>query len=156
MTPYLLLALGLLFVLLEFYLPGAVLGTIGGILIVSSLINFAQSYDSVLANALFLFLTIGLLIAVIKFALWRIPKSKSIYLKTDQEGYIASQYDRNAIGQTAVVFTDLKPGGYILIKGEQHQAISESGYLTKGAEVVVIGGEGESLIVKKLNKENHS
>ncbi|WP_052236405.1 NfeD family protein [Candidatus Protochlamydia amoebophila] len=74
----------------------------------------------------------------------------SIYLKKDQKGFQASEYDRNAIGKLGMVLTDLKPGGYILIEGKQHQAISLTGYISKGEEVIVVSGQEESLIVKNL------
>jgi len=46
--------------------------------------------------------------------------------------------------------TDLKPGGYILVEGKQHQALSNTGYIVKGKEVKIIGGQEESLIVKQI------
>jgi membrane-bound ClpP family serine protease len=97
---------------------------------------------------------VGLLI---KFALWRIrsaPQNRSIYSDNYQKkDYVASTFDTSAIGKTGVVLSDLKPGGYILIDGKQHQAISQTSYVTKGSTVLVLYGEGESLIVKPIQKE---
>ena len=151
MNPFILLALGLILIFLEFYLPGAIMGTIGGLLVVTSIIVFAVQGGSPIEIILFV---IGASVAVgflIKFALWRIPRTKSqysIYSDKDQEGYLASEFDSTAIGKTGIVSSDLKPGGYIIIEGKQQAANSQSGYLVKGTEVVVIGGEGDSLIVK--------
>ena len=151
MNAYLLLFIGLLFVFLEFYLPGAVLGAIGGVLIVTSYIVLIQ--DGAGATEFLLFLA-GSLVAVvllIRFALWKIPRAKKghgIYLAGDQEGYVASSFDKTAFGKEGTVLTDLKPGGFILIEGKPHPAISLSGYIEKGQKIKVITGEGESLIVK--------
>ncbi len=46
------------------------------------------------------------------------------------------------------MLSDLKPGGYIAIEGQQHQADFISGYIPQGDEIVVVAGEGESLLVK--------
>lgn len=75
--------------------------------------------------------------------------SKLILKGNEQEGYKASSYETQAIGMTGVVMADLKPGGYILIDGKKQQAISIDGYLPQGTEVTVIGGNEESLIVRK-------
>lgn len=152
MNPYILLLIGLVLVFLEFYLPGAILGTLGGIFIVSSYIVMASDARSLTEFILFLGGSFVAIYALIKFALWRIPRAKSgmsIYLKGDQEGYVASTYDKSAVGKTGIVLTDLKPGGYIIVDGLQHQALSLVGYIAKGEKVNIISGEGESLLVQK-------
>lgn len=156
MNPFILLAIGLLLIFLEFFLPGAVSGIAGGIFVLASAIIFAQETDSALALAAFIIGIFIALFALVKFALWRIKSSKhnqTFYQDKAQTGYVASTFDQSAIGKTGIVYTDLKPGGYITIDGKQHQAISISGYITKGAHVYVVGGQEESLIVKLSKKE---
>lgn len=155
MMSLLLLFIGLLLILCEFYLPGAVMGILGGIFVLASIIHFASHSTSLLAISAFVFgaaVSVGLLI---RFALWRIVKSKddnSIYSDDNQEGYQASSYDKSAIGKTGVVVADLKPGGFIEIEGKQQSAISQSGYVVKGEEVLVVGGQEQSLIVISTRK----
>lgn len=154
MMPFLLLALGFLLIFLEFYVPGAVLGVSGGLLVFASIIVFAMQTQSPIEIAIFVAIAIVGIVFLIKFALWRIRTAKpqySIYSDDAQNGYQASSFDAAAIGKKGVVVTDLKPGGHILVDGKRLQAISQSGYLTKGSEVLVIGGQEESLIVKKIN-----
>ncbi len=156
MTPFLLLFIGLLLILIEFYIPGAVMGVLGSIFVLVSILLFASQTNSLLAIVFFVLGTLVCVGLLIRFALWRIVRAKpeySIYLNKDQEGYQASSFDREAIGKTGVVLSDLKPGGYILIDGKQHQAISLTGYISKGEHVVVVSGQEESLIVKISNKE---
>lgn len=151
MNPFVLLLLGLILIFLEFYVPGAIMGITGGILVLASIVIFAMQSQSPLAIILYI---VGSAIAVgllIKFALWRIRNAKpdySIYSDAAQNGYQASEFDFSTIGKKGIVVTDLKPGGHILIDGVRHQAISQSGYIVKGSEVIVIGGQEESLIVK--------
>jgi membrane-bound ClpP family serine protease len=156
MTPFILLALGLVLILIEFYVPGAIMGIAGGILIAVSIYMFASQAQyswEVVIYVVAVAISIGYLI---KFAIWRIKTAKperSIYSNKDQEGFVASRYDQTAIGKRGTVLSDLKPGGYILIDGKQHQAISLTGYIPKSSEVLVIDGQEESLIVKLVKKE---
>lgn len=152
MSPFILLAIGFLLVFLEFYLPGAIMGIAGGIFILGSLILFAIQTDSAVVTAFYVIGICVALVFLVKFALWRIRTAKpqrSIYSNGAQNGYQAVSYDSSAIGKEGIVLTDLKPGGFILIEGKQHPAISREGYLTKGTKVKVIGGEESNLIVRK-------
>ncbi len=155
MNAYLLLIFGLILVYLEFYLPGAILGILGSALLLASIMIFIVEHDSWISILLFIIALFSLLTLLIKFALWQIRNAKpnsSIYLSSSQEGYKASHFDETAIGKKAIVLSDLKPGGFILIDGKQLQAISETGYIEKGSEVIVIGGQETSLIVKQFEE----
>jgi membrane-bound ClpP family serine protease len=157
MTPFILLLLGLLLIFLEFYMPGAIMAILGTIMVVASIFSFIGQDHSLEAILIFTLGVVASVIFLIKYTLKYIPKAKndySIYLKGDQEGYVASTFDKSAIGKNAKVLADLKPGGYILVDGKRQQAISISGYISEGNEVIVIAGEGESLIVKKVKKSD--
>lgn len=152
MSPFILLAIGLILVFLEFYLPGAIMGIAGGIFILWSLVLFAMQSGSPLAITLYIIGTVVALIYLAKFAIWRIRTAKphrSIYSADSQNGYQAVSYDATAIGKTGTVLTDLKPAGFIIVEGKQQAAISQEGYLSKGTKVKVIGGEESNLIVRK-------
>lgn len=158
MSPFILLVIGCVLILLEFFLPGAILGICGGILIFIGGVMIA-SEGSPLDFLIYLVLTVVGLITLVKFALWVIPrtsKNESIYLKSDQAGYKASSFDTSAIGKQGTALTELKPGGYILIEGHKHQAVSLSGYIPRDGEVEVVSGQEESLLVKQIKKETHS
>ncbi len=150
MFPFLLVLIGLILILVEFYIPGAIMGILGSLAILTGIILFASQSSSLIAIVLF-FIGTGISVwLVIRFALWKIVHTKpnqSIYSDHNQEGFQASSYDASAIGKSGVVLTDLKPGGYIVIEGQQHAAISLSGYLSKGEKVEVISGQEQSLIV---------
>ncbi len=161
MISFLLVILGLLLILVEFYLPGGVIGVLGGISILSAIILFASETSSIMALLLFI---IGIAVAIgfmIRFAIWRIKHTKpqfSIYSNDDQEGYFASSFDKSAIGKIGVVSADLKPGGYIVVDGKQHPAISLGGYIARGEHILVVGGQEQSLMVKLtiMKKESSS
>lgn len=151
MLPFYLLAIGCFLIFWEFYLAGFVLGTLGGLLVFTSIVLFAIQY-SALASVVYVIGVGVVLAAVCKFAIWKVKSTKSkgsLYSENNQEGFTASTYDQTAIGKKGIVIADLKPGGYISIEGKKQAAISISGYIAKGETVLVLGGEGESLTVKR-------
>ena len=132
------------------------MGIAGGVLVATSIFMFAAQTEFVWAVILYMAAVLVILAYLVKFAMWKIRTTKreySIYSDADQKGFVASSYDKNAIGKRGTVLSDLKPGGYILVDGAQHQALSEGGYITKGSLVEVIGGQEESLIVKLIKQE---
>ena len=156
MMPFMMLFIGLLLIFLEFYLPGAVMGISGIVMVVVSMITFASQAESGTAVLLFV---VGVAIAIaliIRFAIKRIRSTaneNTMYLNTDQTGYVASSFDSSLIGKEGVVTADLKPSGHIMVAGQQYQATTESGYLVKGTHIVVLSGMGARLIVKPIKEE---
>lgn len=152
MNPYIAAIIGILLIYFEFYLPGAILGTLGGLAILWSYFLLIDSGAGPFEILTFIGVTLALVVLVVRYALWSIPREKGgrgIYLSGDQEGYVSSSYDMQAIGKEGEVLTDLKPGGFIIVDGIQQPAISLSGYIVKGEKVKVISGDGDNLIVKR-------
>jgi len=147
---FLLFVAGQILIFLEFFLPGAVLAIIGiTALLASSILSF-MSYPP-LWGILYLFFILLCAFCTCKLALWKIKRSKSqgdFYHGQDQEGYTASSFDLNLVGKEGVVSTELKPAGHIIIDGQLYQAVSETGFLSKGAVVKIVGGKGSHLIVR--------
>ncbi len=143
---------GLILILCEFYLPGAILGILGAIALLAAVFLYASQTSSLFSILLFIGGVILAAVLTIRFAIWRIIRAKpdkSIYSNANQEGFQASAFDKSTIGKTGRVLTDLKPGGFIRIDGKQHAAISISGYIAKGEDAIVVGGQEQSLMVKK-------
>lgn len=148
----LILVAGLLLVFAEFFLPGAILGTLGALCIAASIVLFAMEAAAAWAVFLYIIGVIVMVVLLIKFALWKIrtgKSGKSIYLNSDQEGYTASEYPESFLGKKGQALSDLKPSGFVAIEGHRWQATSTGGYIVKGADVEVVGGEGAHLIVKQ-------
>lgn len=158
MTPYLLLAFGLLLIFIEFFLPGAIFAVAGSILILTALFLYATSGTSFLAFVGVCLLVCFLLAGTIKLALLTIRRtrcSQSFFSDDDQAGFVASSFDKKAVGKRGLVLTDLKPAGYVLIDDKKLQARSESGYLVAGSDIEVTGGDEDTLIVKLIERGAH-
>lgn len=142
--------LGLIFIFLEFFLVGALFAILGSLFIVLSLVLFFLSFPLVWLFG-YLALIVFAVTGICKGALWWIKRRRGeFYLQNDQEGYSASFFDRNLVGKVGVAVTELKTAGHVLIEKKRYQALSEGGFITKGASIVVVGGRGAYLIVKEL------
>lgn len=142
---------GLILIFLEFFLPGAVLAILGSLTLVLSLALCFSRFPAIYGAFYLFFVLLGLLL-VCKIALWRVrasAKKGDFYLSSDQEGYLASTFDKELIGKEGVAATDLKPAGHIVIANVQYAAVSESGYISRGSPVEVVGGKGSHLIAKE-------
>ncbi len=142
--------LGLLFVMVEFFLPGGLLAVLGCLVLVGSIALIAMT----LAIGWLLAFVLGLVLLVMtacRIALHLVKKSgkgDSFYLRTSQEGFQVLGYDSSLFNRTGAAVTDLKPSGYVMIDGEQFQAVSSAGYLSQGTKITVVKVEGTRLIVK--------
>lgn len=156
MDPFVWLAIGLIMIFLEFFIPGAIMGITGVVFVTISLVLFAYAASSPIYVVIYTTVVILLLIGTFKFALWRIRSTRNentLFLSSDQEGYHADGYNTHAIGKEGVATTDLRPAGRISVEGNTYQAISQGGFIPNGTAIIVISGEGPTLIVKPLKKD---
>ena len=140
---------GLALIYMEFFMPGGILAVFGTGALIAALAFFGYQGDSFWMTLLAFFGLLALVAVVCKIALWRVQASQTIFLKDDQEGYVACSFDPALIGKEGIALSDLKPSGHISVEGKLWQALSESGYIAKGAQVIVIGGAGSHLKVKE-------
>lgn len=153
MIPYFCVLLGLVFIWLEFYLPGGAFAVAAAIFLLAGLITFFSESGSPLYSALFFVGTCVLVIAVIRLAIYRIKKSASkntFFLSQDQEGYKATELVDDITGKRGVTLTECGPSGYGLIEGKRYPIICRGPYLNKGVEIQVIANELGNYVVKPL------
>ncbi len=147
---------GLILIYIEFFIPGGIMGLIGGLLLAGSVVIILISDLGALPLLFFIAAVFAALIAVIKLALWQVRrtgKKGTVFLESDQAGFTASFYDKNLIGSLGKAESDLRPAGYVSIDGKSYQAISKGNFISKGSDIQVLGGEGARLIVKEKTKE---
>lgn len=145
--------IGLILIYFEFFVPGAILGTLGGLFLIAGLVLSIWEQSSLIWVLIYVVGMITCLVLTIRLALWKIKRSKNanqFYLSDDQEGYVASSYDQDLIGEAGVALTALKPSGHISIRNQPYQAVSESGYIKKGSQIKIVAGEGSRFIVKEV------
>lgn len=150
----LILGLGLLSLALiyfEFFVPGGILGVLGGLFLLLSTLLFIWVHPQLYWVLLYLVVAVLLVVMVIRLALAAVKKRPSLYAAQDQEGFVAADFDPHLIGEVGEAVTNLSPSGHIEIKGMRYQAVSESVFIKKGDSVKIISGEGARYKVRKAH-----
>ncbi len=153
MTAIIILAiLGIVFVLLELVLPGAILG-IGGVLcliaaVVLTFVDYGPMAGMIAVGALLVF-------GFFSFGLWmrffhRLPFARNLILEKSISDPSKKAGGNPLLGQEGLALTPISPSGFVDLSGEKRDVISESGRIEKGARVRVVDVRGPSLFVEEI------
>ncbi len=150
-----LLLCGVLLLALELVVPGAIIGIVGGLVLLAGvLVAFSEFGPEVgfatLAGAL---LVLGL---VVYLELVWLPKSRlarhfsmSRTLEGQSQPPIADA--AAVIGSLAVAETVLSPSGYVKVEGRRYEAFCRDGFIEAGAQVKVVALDNFRLIVSRVS-----
>jgi len=144
---------GILLLAIEVFVPGVIVGIIGGLAILAGVVTAFGLYGA--DGGIIALLSGGLLLGVtfyIEFVL--LPKSKlakQISMQATVEGTSQPAVAdlSKVLDQQGETVTPLSPSGYIALNGRRYEAFSQSGYLAKGIAVRVTGLDNFRLIVTK-------
>lgn len=152
----LLFSIGILLIALEVIVPGAILGTIGAVMIfVGCVIAFLQYGTGGGVLALAAAFVIGGIALFIEFRI--LPKTKigkrAFLTKeiTAVSQAIGSEA-KSLIGKSAEAITMLSPSGYVRVDGRQFEAFCQSGQVPAGSALEVIGADNFRLIVSEIKQ----
>ena len=149
---------GLLLIFLELYLPGGILGTIGSLLIVASMVYTYR----ILPHQAPYFISFQILLAGILVYLWvkefhRTRWGKRLILEEEEstgKGYVAQEKDLETLtGKEGITLTPLRPGGIAEVEGKRVGVVTEGVYVGKGEKIEVLEVAGNRLKVKEKKKK---
>ncbi|MEH7120828.1 NfeD family protein [Neobacillus vireti] len=149
-----LFAAGILLIFLEFFLPGAIAGTLGVTALIVSL--FLAGQDTLQIGISIL---IAIAVSIIIFFLMIRTFGKKIVLfnkmvlsdtARKEDGYVSNVNRTDLIGKEGFALTVLRPAGTIVINNERLDAVTEGGFITKNAKVCVIKVEGARIVVREI------
>ncbi len=151
-TVILLFAAGIVLVLAEFIVPGAILGVLGGICL---LVSAGLGWYLFPEYALFIVIGefIGSFLAVVAglYIMSHTRAGDRLVMKKAQnkeEGFTSPAEDPALVGKVGEVFSALRPAGAILVDGRRVQAVSDGTFIDKGMQVRVIEVEGQRVVVE--------
>lgn len=142
---------GILLMILEIFLPGGIVGSIGFISIVSGLVMAAYDTQQGLAS-----LGIAVLVtAVVAFILVKKFGLKGLINRfvlgdeqKNEHGYVAPKNQRDLVGKTGITLTPFRPSGTAKIEGARVDAVSAGEFIPAGTRVVVVQVEGSRVVVQ--------
>ena len=149
-----LLAIGMIALFFEVFVPGAVLGILGALLIGASVVfsymELGPAGGSGFLVAAFLLVVIELIIAL--YVLPKTSFAKRLMLQSSING-TASEDKRYLIGAQGVAVTDLRPSGMVQIGRERVDVVADCEFIAQGSNVCVAAVEGFKIIVKQVVQE---
>lgn len=142
---------GILLLAIEVFVPGMIVGVIGGLSILAGVVTAFNLYGS--AGGMIALLCGGVLLGLtlyIEFVV--LPKTKlakALSMQATVEGTSQPAVAdlSTVLNQQGETITPLSPSGYISVQGRRYEAFSQSGYLAKGVTVRVTGLDNFRLIV---------
>ena len=150
----LLFVVGFILLIAEIFLPGGIVGIIGGGLVIAGLLgagaNVTHMAYSILV-AMFV-AAIGMVITM-KFFGKKLHMLNKLVLHdatTTEEGYVSNVNRIELIGRRGVAETALRPAGVMDIEKERLDVVSEGRFIEKGRQVEIIKVEGSRIVVREV------
>ncbi|KAB2647559.1 MAG: serine protease [Verrucomicrobia bacterium] len=140
---------GIVLLAADVFVASFILAICGGVCFVGGCVVVFQKYglmDATLASVGALLLLVG----TVYFELVILPKTrfgKGLIVESTSGTLATPQASNDIIGKLGEALTTLAPSGYIQIEGKRYDAFSQSGHVTKGTQVIVVGLDNFRLIV---------
>lgn len=142
MTILLVLAIvGILLFSAEIFVPGGVLGVLGFICIIISIVMAYQRFD-IVGGSLFALSTLVFLVITIVVEV-RLFKKSPLALNTtidreESDVSTSKEIKQDLVGKTANALSNLAPAGLVAVDGVTYDAVSQDGLIRKGEDLKVV------------------
>jgi membrane-bound ClpP family serine protease len=151
-TIILLLAIGIVLFFFEIIVPGAILGTLGGLAMLGGIIVAFIEFGPTGGVATTL-VSVAILAIVLYIELRILPNTKlgkRMFLHSAvSAGSQPPVADFSIVGKTGEAATILAPSGFVVVDGRRLEAFSQSGFIEPGTTVRVDAVDNFRVIVSK-------
>lgn len=154
MLVLLLFIVAVIFLYAELFLPGAVLGIIGLIAFVASIVFAFRQYETMgfwIAAAELVGVAVILMIGLKRFPRSRAGKLLILGRSLDKKmGYSGTEHLEKYIGKQGVSVTHLRPAGIAKIDSERMDVVTEGTFIDKDKKIKVVAVEGNRVVVREV------
>lgn len=152
-----LFAIGSLLIIAELFIPGGIIGIIGGVLVIASLLFAGESFTYMAYSVLLAIIIAGIgMVILMKIFGKKLHMFNKLVLKdatTTEEGYVSNANRIELIGKVGKALTPLRPSGTVAVENERLDVVTEGSYIDAGKTVEIIKVEGSRIVVReKLQK----
>lgn len=137
----------------EVFLPGGIAGIMGGVaLLIGSALAFrAFGFAGGLGAVLSAIAMVGLMLYLELVVMPKTALGKAMVVQStvDATSQPPPAKLEQVIDKPAEALTTLAPSGYVLIEGQRYEAFSQSGLITKGTTLRVVGVDNFRVIVAR-------
>lgn len=152
----LLFIIGLIFIILEFFVPGGIIGSIGLIAVIGSLFMAADN-NTLIAVSLLIAVMVSLTVSILLVKVFN--KNMKFFKKmvlrdatTTEEGYVSNVNRVELLGKIGTALTPLRPAGIAYIDDERVDVVTEGSFIDQDSDVVVVKVEGSRIVVRERKK----
>ena len=139
---------GLVAMFIELFIPGAVIGLIGLLAVVGSIV-FALVHGHTTAGAILAI--IGVLWVPLFFAMWKSVVGRFFAIKGDQKGFRPSTtIGEELVGLEGEAISALRPSGVARLNDKRYDVVTRGDMLSKGARIKVIEVSGNRIVVREV------
>ena len=150
---YVFILAGILLICVEIFVPGAVLGALGGLSLVAALIMAFFIFKAQVA----ILIAIGMILLLgVAIVLWikLFPKSgvgKAMTLANDGRDFKSADVGLSRfVGKEGEATSDLRPAGFAVIEGHRTDVLTEGEMIPRGARIRVTRVEGSRFFVRRI------
>ncbi len=152
----LLFVIGFILIIAELFVPGGIIGLIGGVLMIISLLFAGESVIHMAYSILIaLFIAVIGMVILVKFLGKNLHVFNKLILRdatTTEEGYVSNVNRIDLLGKTGKTITPLRPAGTIVVDHERIDVVSEGGYIDSNKNIEIILVEGSRIVVREIKK----
>ncbi|ULT55719.1 nodulation efficiency protein NfeD [Neobacillus drentensis] len=145
---------GILLIFLEFFLPGAIAGTLG---FTALLLSLFLAGEDALQMGVSILIAIAVSIFIFFLMIKTLGKKLVLFNKMvlsdsarKEDGYVSNINRTDLLGMEGRALTVLRPSGTIVINNERVDAVTEGGFIEKNAQVKVVKVEGARIVVREV------
>jgi membrane-bound serine protease (ClpP class) len=144
---------GVILLALEIVVPGAILGTIGGLLmgggVVAAFLQLGATGGVIASFVALLLLAVTVYLELVWLPQSRVARHFSMETTIDSTSQPPLALEADVVGHEAVALSTLAPTGFVRVDGRRYEAFCQSGYAAVGDTLKVIGLDTFRLIVTK-------
>ncbi|MDS3924365.1 NfeD family protein [Staphylococcus hominis] len=150
----LLFFIGIILLIIELFVVGAVIGIIGIVLIIVSMIMLGDNILVMLFNVI-----VALIFSIIEWVILvkvfnrKIPFFDKVVLNdstSTEAGYRSHDDCSYLVGKTAYTTTDLRPAGIITLDDKRIDAVSDGTFILRNKKVKILEVEGSRVVVREI------
>lgn len=144
---------GFLLLAAEVFVPGAVLGSLGGLCLIGAILVGFIEFGAAVGTLIFCGVGAVVLVGFIlwMFAFPHTPIGRRIMLKRTLEPGASKPKTKpgDLLGQTGEALTTLRPAGTARIGGRKVDVVAQGDFIERGSPVTVIVHEGVRVVVRQ-------
>ena len=149
-----LFVLGIIFLILEIFVPGGIIGLFGVLALITGIVFSVDSF----AQGVFFVGLLLLTLTGIFLLSFRLPQTRFLWdrfaLKTrltTKDGYVTPRQNYECfLDKQGIALCQLHPAGTADINGERLDVVTEGAFVNSGSRIKVIAVEGTRIIVRQM------